>query len=102
MRSGMRPSMVKLAADETLVEQGQPGNELYLLLDGLLAVEVDGRIVAEVGPGAVLGERALLEGGTRTSTLLAITECRLARADADQLDRTALAELARGHRREQD
>ena len=102
MRGGRRPTMVKLAADETLVEQGQPGNELFLLLDGMLAVEVDGAIVAEVGPGAVVGERALLEGGTRTSTLRAVTDCRLAKADAAQLDPAALAELARGHRRERD
>jgi hypothetical protein len=102
MRGGKRPTMVKLAEGETLVEQGRPGTELYLLLDGLLAVQVDGRIVAEVGPGAVVGERALLEGGTRTSTLVSLTDCRLAKADADQIDRTALAELAQGHRREQD
>ncbi len=101
MRGGRRPTLVKVAATETLMEQGQSGSELYLLLDGVLAVEVDGEIVAEVGPGAVIGERSLLEGGTRTSTLRAVTDCRLAKADADQVDRTALAELARGHRREQ-
>jgi Cyclic nucleotide-binding domain len=102
MRGGGKPSMVKLSTNETLVEQGQPGRELYLLLDGLLAVKVDDRIVAEVGPGAVVGERAPLEGGVRTSTLVALTECRLAKADADQLDRAALAELAGSHRREED
>jgi Cyclic nucleotide-binding domain len=102
MRGGKRPSTVELAMNETLVEQGDAGAELYLLLDGILAVEVDGDVVAEVGPGAVIGERALLEGGTRTSTLRAVTDCRLARADADQLDPDALAELASGHRREAD
>ena len=101
MRGERRPTMVKLAATERLVEQGEPGSELYLLLDGVLAVEVDGDVVAEVGPGAVVGERALLEGGIRTSTLRAVTDCRLAKADADQVDRAALAELAGGHRREE-
>jgi CRP-like cAMP-binding protein len=101
MRGGKRPTMVKFAPTETIVEQGQTGTDVYLLLDGLIAVEVDGRIVAEVGPGAIVGERALLEGGTRTSTLRAVTNCRLAKAHPDQLDRAALAELATGHRREQ-
>jgi Cyclic nucleotide-binding domain len=100
MRSGRRPTMVKLAAAETLVEQGRTGSEVYVLLDGILAVEVDGRIVAEVGPGAVVGERALLEGGTRTSTLRAVTDCRLAKADTDQLDPATIAKLATGHHRE--
>jgi hypothetical protein len=101
MRGGTKPALVKLAAGDTLVRQGDTGTELYLLLDGVIEVEVDGDVVAEVGPGAVVGERALLEGGSRTSTLRAVTDCRLARARADQVDRDALARLASGHRREQ-
>ncbi|MBA2752342.1 MAG: cyclic nucleotide-binding domain-containing protein [Actinobacteria bacterium] len=100
MRGGAKPKIRKLKEGRTLVEQGQPGSELYLLLDGVLSVEVDERPVAEVGPGVVLGERAILEGGARTSTLRAVTDCRVAVAEADAIDRTALAELSEGHRRE--
>ena len=100
MRGGAKPKIRKLKEGRTLVEQGQPGDELYLLLDGVLSVEVDERPVAEVGPGVVLGERAILEGGARTSTLRAVTDCRVAVAEADAIDRTALAELSEGHRRE--
>jgi Cyclic nucleotide-binding domain len=102
MRQGRRPALVEVAAGELLVEQGEPGTDLYLLLDGIIAVEVDGRVVAEVGPGAVVGERALLEQGVRTSTLRAVTDCRLARANGDDLDQAALAERAAGHHREHD
>ena len=101
MRGGAKPKTRKVKEGKTLVEQGQPGEELYLLLDGVLAVEVDGRPVAEVGPGVVLGERAVLEGGSRTSTLRAVTHCRVAVAGADAIDKAALAELSRGHRREE-
>ncbi|MBW3606261.1 MAG: cyclic nucleotide-binding domain-containing protein [Actinobacteria bacterium] len=101
MRAGTKPKIRKLDKDALLTEQGQPGDELYLLLDGMLTVEVDGKAVAEVGPGAILGERAVLEGGTRTSTLRADTPCRVAVARADQLDRDALVELSKGHRREE-
>ena len=101
MREGQRPTMITLAATDTLVEQGQRGTELYLLLDGVIAVEVDGAPVAEVGPGAVVGERATLEGGVRTSTLRAVTNCRLAKAEAAQLDPAVLDQLAAGHRREE-
>ncbi len=62
-----------LEPDETLVEQGAPGDELYLVLDGVLSVEIAGEAVAEIGPGAIVGERALLEGGIRTATLRAQT-----------------------------
>jgi hypothetical protein len=100
MRSGEKPSVRTLKQGATLTEQGDQGDGLYLLLDGVLAVEVDGEPLTEVGPGAILGERALLEGSARTSTLRAVTRARVAVADADQLDRAALAEISRHHRRE--
>ena len=83
-----------------LVAQGDAGDEVYLVLDGVLGVEVDGERLAEYGPGAILGERADLEGGTRTSTLVAVTPCKVASVHADQLDRSQLEELSEGHRRE--
>ena len=63
-------------------------------------MERDGNRLAEYGPGALLGERAALEGGTRTSTLVAVTPCRVASVPAAQLDVGDLAELSTGHRRE--
>jgi Cyclic nucleotide-binding domain len=101
MRGGEAPDVKKLRRGKTLCEQGDAGDDIYLLLDGVLAVEVDGEPLAEVGPGAILGERAILEGGTRTSTLRAVTKCKVAVAGGDQLDRAALAELAEGHKREE-
>ncbi len=100
MRSGEKPKKRKVKEGQTLVEQGAWGSELYLLLDGVLAVEVNGEQLAELGPGAIIGERAILEGGKRTSTLRAVTPCKVAVASADQVDRDALVELSQGHRRE--
>ena len=71
------------------------------MLDGVLSVEADGKAIAEVGPGAILGERALLEGGLRTATLRAVTPCRVAVATAGQVSEEALVELAKGHHREE-
>jgi hypothetical protein len=51
MRAGTAPKRRRLSLGETLVEQGEPGDELYLILDGVLAVEADGEKVAEVGQG---------------------------------------------------
>ncbi len=101
MRGGAKPAIRALAEGETLVEQGQEGRELFLLLDGVLSVEVDSDPLVELGPGAVVGERALLEGGRRTATLRAVTPCKVAVADHTQVDREALEELASGHRREE-
>jgi hypothetical protein len=101
MRGGLKPKIRKVKEGHVLVEQGQPGDELYLLLDGVLAVEVDGESVGEVGPGAILGERAIVEAGRRTATLRAITKVRVAVAHADQIEKAALATVSEGHRREE-
>jgi hypothetical protein len=90
----------ELSEGETLVEQDEPGKELYLVLDGMLDVEVDGDIVAEVGPGAILGVRASLEGGLRSATLRAATRCRVVVIPEELLDQSELAAVASSQRRE--
>ncbi len=101
MRAGRRPRVRRLAAGEALTRQGEIGDELYLLLDGVLSVDVDGVVLAQVGPGAVLGERAVLEHGRRTSTLTAVTPARVAVAPAEAVDVERLRSLSSGHRREE-
>lgn len=102
MQAGTKPALRTVRQGALLTEQGAVGGELFLLLNGVLSVEVDGEQVAEIGPGAILGERAALEGGTRTSTLRALTKAKVAVATIDQLDRATLAEVSAGHRREAD
>ena len=102
MRGGAKPKIRKIAEGELVTEQGAEGDELFLLLDGVLTVEVDGERLAEVGPGSVLGERAILEGGVRTSTLRAKTPAKIAVASAADIDPDVLAKVSEGHRKEDD
>ena len=90
-----------LKEGETLVEQGEAASDLYLILDGVLAVEADGDEVAEVGPGNIVGEMALLQDeGKRTATLRARTPARVAVLAAESIDREALSQLAGGRQRD--
>ncbi|MDP9020328.1 MAG: cyclic nucleotide-binding domain-containing protein [Actinomycetota bacterium] len=100
MRGGRKPRIRTVKQGRTLVGEDEPGDEMFLLLDGVLAAEVGGESVAELGPGAVLGERALLEGGRRTATLRALTPCKVAVARDVDLDPEVLEALREGHRRE--
>jgi hypothetical protein len=100
MRGGRKPKIRRLTPGDVLMLQGEPGDALYVLLDGVVAVDVDGKAITELGPGAVIGERAILERGQRTSTVTAVTAIRVAEASADSLDRFALEELAAGHKGE--
>lgn len=89
----------RLAAGDLLVEQGDSGEEsslVYLVLDGVLEVIVDGEVVGELGPGAIVGERAGLESGVRTATLRAKTPGKVVGVHAEELNREALAQVAAG------
>jgi hypothetical protein len=94
MRPDARPRFRKLSEGRTLVEQGDAGTDVYLLLDGVLVVEIDGAVVAQLGPGAVIGEGAVVSGGRRNATLRAVTRCRVASVSADELSIDWLAQLA--------
>jgi hypothetical protein len=98
MSGGARPQIRTLKEGEYLVHQGDPGDSLFLLLDGVLSVTMDGECVAEVGPGVVLGERAVLESGIRTASLQATTPVRVAVAPSDRIDHDALLALREHHR----
>jgi hypothetical protein len=102
MRAGKKLERRRLEQGDALVKQGDEGGELFLLLDGIVDVEVDDDVVAEIGPGALLGERALLEGGKRTATVWATTPVRVVVIPREAIDESALPELAAGHRRESD
>lgn len=126
MEGPPKPPIRTLAQGDALVVQGERGDELFLVLDGIFVAEVDGKAVAEIGPGAIVGERAVVERGTRTATLRAATRCRVAVARRDQaaddlagvgralgfkvvsrgpgaaLTREALIEVAELHKREEE
>jgi hypothetical protein len=88
------PRYQRLAPGETLMKQGQPGDDVFLLFDGIMTVEIDGQPVAELGPGAIVGEMAHLHEGRRTATLRAVTPCRVAEVPYRHLDQDALAQIA--------
>ena len=99
MREG-QPWVRSFEPGDVVTQQGEPVEGLFVVLDGMLSVEVDGREVGDVGPGAVIGERAALEGGTRTATLRAITPVKAAVVDPSAVSEDALRDLTEGHRRE--
>lgn len=100
MRGGAKPSYRDLAAGDVLTTEGEPGEDVFLLLNGVMVVEVGGEAVNEIGPGAILGGRAALEGGRRTSTVRAVTRAKVAVVRPDQLDRDALSTINAGQRHE--
>jgi hypothetical protein len=97
-KGGTKPRRV--AEGDSVFEQGEEHDDtLMLVLDGVLTAEVDGEVVGEVGPGAIVGERGALEG-QRTATLRARTPAKLVAFSASELEPAELAQVAAVHTRE--
>lgn len=69
-----------IAAGDLLFEQGDEARALYMIQSGELEVRAtspfaDEVVLAHLGPGAVVGEMALLEGGSRSATVEALSDC---------------------------
>jgi CRP-like cAMP-binding protein len=56
---------------DVIVDQGQTGREAYIIISGSATVRRNGKKVAVLGPGAVIGELSLLDRGPRTATVTA-------------------------------
>ena len=99
MRDGA-PAIRQLHPGDFLFRQDEHATSVVLVLDGIFEVRVDGKVVGQVGPGSVVGERSRLESGRRTADLRATTDARIAEVPAGNFDLELLSELAQGHQRE--
>ena len=60
-----------------LAKQGAQGMEAILIVDGRARVEGDGKAIAELGPGDVVGEMSVIDGKPRSATVIAATRMNL-------------------------
>jgi len=90
-----RMTRLRLAAGETLFEEGEAGDAMYVVIGGRLqARSAPADPVpteqTDIGPRELIGEVQLLIGGKRSATVRAAADTELAR-----LDKSALEELAK-------
>lgn len=83
---------VQVAGGQSLMQQGEPGDSMYLSVSGRLRAYVqqeDGsqKVVREMGRGQVIGEMSLFTNEPRSATVVAIRDSVLVRLDKEQFDR---------------
>jgi len=79
--------VLAFSAGQVLIERGKPGTGLYVVVDGDLVVEAP-EGTRELGPGSVIGERALLSAdGLRTARVRALTDGVVVAVERAEIDR---------------
>jgi CRP/FNR family transcriptional regulator, cyclic AMP receptor protein len=73
-------------AGEPIFSAGDEGHAMYVVIEGEVELRIGTAIVATLGPGEPFGEMALIDQGSRVTTALARTACRLAVIDEKRFD----------------
>lgn len=76
-RVGQLADEVDVPAGRVLIRQGTTGHEFFIVIEGRVRVERDGRPVSVRGAGDFVGEIALIDEGPRSATVTTETPCRL-------------------------
>jgi CRP-like cAMP-binding protein len=74
-------------AGDAIFALGDSGEEMFIILEGTVAVFVGGRVVMTLGPGEIVGEMALVDDDhTRTATVKAESDVKVAPVDRRQFE----------------
>jgi CRP/FNR family cyclic AMP-dependent transcriptional regulator len=64
---------VKLPAGWSPIWKDTPADKAYIILTGTVSVRRDGQEIAQIGPGDIVGEAAIVNHSLRTASIVALT-----------------------------
>jgi CRP-like cAMP-binding protein len=69
-----------------LFSVGEPGTNMFVIIEGAVSIIVGGRVVEIAGPGSIVGEMAMVDHSFRSATVATRTDSRLISIDKAQFD----------------
>uniref|UniRef100_A0A183BVA2 cGMP-dependent protein kinase n=1 Tax=Globodera pallida TaxID=36090 RepID=A0A183BVA2_GLOPA len=66
---------MRARAGQWVIQEGEPGDRLYVIAEGQLQVSREGQSLGVMNPGVAMGELAILYNCERTASIQAITDC---------------------------
>lgn len=87
---------VEYPQGSVLMREGEVGQQAFVIVEGSVSVTLRGKTLANLGPGQVVGEMALMDGEPRSATVTALEHVRT--LCASRLDFVEFAELPAGWR----
>jgi len=79
-------NLITLQAGIVLFSEGEPGQSMYVLMEGSAAICVGGEVIEVAAPGALLGEMALVNLSVRSATVITRSDCRVISINRSQFD----------------
>lgn len=79
-------NLIHLQAGLVLFSEGEPGQSMYVLMEGSAAICVGGEVIEVASPGALLGEMALVNSSVRSATVITRSDCRVISINRSQFD----------------
>lgn len=73
--------LIELESGKALFREGEPGDVMYVLVDGEAKIFIGGVLFEKCVPGAVLGEIAVIDKAPRYATVIASSKCKFAQVD---------------------
>ena len=70
--------MQDVAVGEHIVEIGDSGDVMYVVIEGEIEIRLGARVLERIGPGGLFGELALIEHKERTATAVATIQSKVA------------------------
>jgi CRP-like cAMP-binding protein len=75
---------VLFKAGQTIFDIGEQATMMYMVVEGEVDIEYDGRVLQTVGAQDIFGELAMIDDAPRSAKAVARTDCRLAGIDRDR------------------
>lgn len=73
--------LLELYAGQTLFNEGEKEDLMYVLMSGTALIVVHNRVVETAAAGAIIGEMGMIDEDVRSATVVAKTDCRLVTID---------------------
>jgi CRP/FNR family cyclic AMP-dependent transcriptional regulator len=75
------PDIVLFAPGDVILRAGEPGDAMYVIIDGSVDIRLADKSIDVAGRGEIIGEMAMVDQSSRSASIHALTPVRLARID---------------------
>ncbi len=78
---------VTIPADWSPIWEKTPADKAYILLSGEVSVRRDGKEIARLGPGEIIGEAGIVNHSLRTASIVSLTKLEMLHFTSDAVRR---------------